>query len=141
MKNSRTFILFGLKWKRLFEWFNDLRAEKPGLSEFYLMGKLMLKIFFVPRSAQYARKDYFRRLWICHHCPIFDKQLKRCRKGEQGCGCYVPFKALAPVDCWLRDSDAKAGWGVSEYAEKKNLSYMKFFLHLGFYLLRSPRHE
>ena len=115
---NKTLLLFGLKWKRFSEWLCDLKAEKPGLIEFYLMSKLMLKIFFVPRTFEYARKNYFQRLLICHRCPIFDKRLKRCRKGELGCGCYVPFKALAPVDCWLRETDKSAGWGLAEYQGK-----------------------
>lgn len=108
-------FLFSLKWKRLFEWFSDLREEKPGISEFYLMGKLMLKIFLYPRALSIKRKVYFRRLWICHHCPVFDRKLKRCRNGEDGCGCYLPFKALAPVDGWLRETGKAGCWGLAEY--------------------------
>ncbi len=116
--NKKTFLLFTLKRKRFGEWLSDLRAEKPGISEFYLMGKLMVKIFFHPRPLELKRKVYFRRLLICHHCPVFDKTLKRCRKGNDGCGCYVPFKALAPVDCWAREKDARKGWGLAEYHGK-----------------------
>lgn len=115
---KRTFVLFSLKRKRMFEWFSDLRAEKPGLSEFYLMGKLMLKIFLYPRPLAVKRKVYFHRLWVCHHCPVFDKTLKRCRKGEDGCGCYIPFKALAPVNGWLRETGKQGCWGLAEYCGK-----------------------
>lgn len=116
--NTRVFFLFTLKLKRLREWFCDLRAEKPGLSEFYLMGMLMLRIFLYPRTLAVKRRVYFHRLSVCHRCPIFDKRLKRCRNGEQGCGCYIPFKALAPVDGWLREQGKSGCWGMAEYCGK-----------------------
>lgn len=117
--NRKSYLLFNLKLKRFVEWLADLSAEKPGASEFYLMARLMLKALLTGRSCTVAREDYFHRLMICHRCPIFDRKLKRCRKGESGCGCYVPFKALAPVDCWLRELDANAGWGISDYETNK----------------------
>lgn len=117
--NKKSLLLFTLKRKRFAEWLSDLRAEKPGLSEFYLMGKLMLKIFLYPRPLAVKRSVYFRRLWVCHHCPIFDPALKRCRKGEEGCGCYIPFKALAPVDGWLREQGKSGCWGLAEYKGEK----------------------
>lgn len=107
--------MFGLKWKRLGEWLADIKAEQPGAIEFYLMARLMLRIFFVYRTRAYARKNYIHRLTVCHRCPVFDRRLKRCRNGERGCGCYTPFKALAPVDCWSRETDKAAGWGLADY--------------------------
>lgn len=115
LANHRTLVLFNLKAKRFVEWCADLKAEKPGLSEFYLMGRLMVKIFFVPRSFAQARRNYRQRLLICSHCPIFDRALKRCRNGERGCGCYIPFKALAPVNGWLREQGEEGCWGLAEY--------------------------
>lgn len=113
--NKKTFLLFGLKRKRFIEWLSDIKAEKPGISEFYMMGKLMVKRFMMPRSYAVSKANYFHRLWVCHHCPIFDKKLKRCRRGEDGCGCYIPFKALAPVDGWLREQKRAGCWGLSDY--------------------------
>lgn len=113
--NKKSFLLFGLKRKRFVEWLSDIKAEKPGLSEFYLMAKLMVKRFMMPRSSAVSKANYFHRLWVCHHCHIFDKQLKRCRNGEEGCGCYTPFKALAPVDCWLVEEKRAGGWGLADY--------------------------
>lgn len=115
LRNHKSFFLFNLKIKRIFEWYCDLRAEKPGLSEFYLMAKLLLRAALSGRTREIARKNYFRRLLLCHRCPVYDPRLKRCRQGEKGCGCYVPFKALAPVDCWIRETDKNLGWGKNDY--------------------------
>jgi hypothetical protein len=112
---KKTFFLFGLKRKRFVEWLADIRAEQPGISEFYLMAKLLAKVFLYSRPLGVKRRVYFHRLRVCYNCPVFDSKLKRCRNGEDGCGCYVPFKALAPVDCWLREQGKAAGWGLSDY--------------------------
>lgn len=109
---------FGLKFSRFAEWFADIRAEQPGPLEFLQMGRLFVRMLANPRRLAPARADYLHRLSVCERCPIFDRTLKRCRsKDGRGCGCYVPFKALAPVDCWLREQDPSgvAGWGVADY--------------------------
>lgn len=115
LSNRRSLLLFRLKIKRLAEWSRDLSAEKPGLSEFHLMGKLLLKAALSGRSLAVGRHNYFQRLLTCHRCPVFDRKLKRCRNGERGCGCYMPFKALAPVSGWLRETGQKGCWGADEY--------------------------
>ena len=122
ISNHRTLFLFNLKVKRFREWLADIRAEQPGPVEFYAMGKLMAKILIYPRSFAQARRNYRQRLLICSHCPIFDRKLKRCRNGEDGCGCYIPFKALTPVNGWLREQGKAGCWGVVEYQGKKILS-------------------
>ena len=108
MKTTR--LLFGLKWGRFVEWTRDIRAEKPGPDEFYHMTLLAIKSVLRPIS----RKAYLHRLFVCHRCPVFNRKLKSCRNGEQGCGCYTPYKALGPVDCWSRESNPQAGWGRSD---------------------------
>lgn len=101
---------FGLRWHRMLEWFRDVRSEKPGIGEWLMMTRMAIRAFFSPIS----HKSYLRRLLICKRCPIFNPILKNCRKGDKGCGCYVPFKALARVDCWAREQDGKSGWGIAE---------------------------
>lgn len=102
--------IFGLKWVRFIEWTRDVRAERPGLNEFYHMTVLTIKSVLKPIS----RKAYLHRLWICHRCPVFNRKLKSCRNGADGCGCYTPYKALGPVDCWLREGDKTKGWGKGD---------------------------
>lgn len=97
MKHIRP--LFGLKFRRFIEWTRDIKAEKPGVDEFYHMGLLALKAMLRPISS----KAYRHRLTTCYRCPVFNRKLKSCRNGENGCGCYTPYKALGPVDCWLRE--------------------------------------
>lgn len=119
--NMRMRLLFGLKWVRFVEWTRDVQAEKPGLTEFYDMTVLTIKSVLQP----IGRKAYIRRLRICHRCPVFNRKLKSCRNGEHGCGCYTPYKALGPVDCWLREQNGavvvngrlslpKEGWGKKD---------------------------
>lgn len=63
--------------------------------------KEALLVCITPQS-----KDLYRhRLFICHRCPIFNKELKICRPfpgSEHGCGCYVPYRALGEGPCWGR---------------------------------------
>lgn len=105
-------FLFGLRWRRMKEWTQDILSERPGPYEMYRMTLMAGRALISPIS----RKQYLNRLLICEHCPIFNPVLKNCRKGELGCGCYVPYKALAQVDCWLREQDPKKGWGVADAA-------------------------
>lgn len=111
-KNMKTRLIFGLKWKRLPEWLRDLKAEGPGVDELWHMTVLACKAIRYPIS----RQAYIHRMFICHRCPVFNRKLKSCRNGEMGCGCYTPYKALAPVDCWLRESgaDLLPSWGKKD---------------------------
>jgi hypothetical protein len=109
---SRFRIFFGLRYSRIPAWIRDVWAEKPGLSEFIHMGIMSIKAALAPVS----KKEYFHRMLVCYHCPVFNRKLKSCRNGEQGCGCYVPYKAIAPVKCWLNESDASKGWEIPEKA-------------------------
>jgi len=120
--------LFGLKWSRVPEWIKDLRNEQPGLDEYMSMALMTLKAVLRPIS----HREYIHRLTVCHRCPIFNKQFKSCRNGEQGCGCYVAYKAKAPVDCWLREQDPKKGWGIADLAQspKKSLQIEQPLINL-----------
>ena len=39
-------------------------------------------------------------MYICYRCPMFNKDYKQC----EGCGCYVPYKALVKDHCWGREN-------------------------------------
>ena len=106
MKLIKKRIMFGLKYGRVIEWIKDVRAEKPGINELFHMAIMSVRAAFTPVS----KKEYFHRMYVCHHCPIFNKIRKSSRNGEQGCGCYTPYKAIAPVDCWLYEQDKTKGW-------------------------------
>lgn len=107
LKSGR--FMFGMKWERMIEWTKDVWREKPGIGELYMMTRMAIRAYLSP----IPRDEYLKRLLICEHCPVFDKQFKACRNGERGCGCFTPYKALANVECWLREQDpeGKAGWG------------------------------
>lgn len=105
-------LMFGLRWYRMIQWWRDIYSEKPGVNEFYHMTLMAIKALFNPIK----KNRWMHRMNICYHCPVFNKTLRNCRKGEQGCGCFVPYKALAEVDCWLREQDGKSGWGIADKA-------------------------
>lgn len=57
-----------------------------------------------------GRAEWRRRMRVCWGCPIYDRELKRCRPmdgHEFGCGCFVPVLALVrrpyPAGCWARE--------------------------------------
>lgn len=101
-------FLFGLKYKRFIAWCKDIWIEKPGIKELFLMSRMAIRALISP----IPKHVYLQRLTICEHCLIFNHATKACRNGERGCGCYVPYKALARVQCWLQEQNAAEGWGA-----------------------------
>lgn len=101
--------MFGLKWSRFPSWVADVWREKPGAIEMFMMAKMAARALISPIS----KREYIARLTYCEtKCPVFNHRTKACRNGEQGCGCYVPYKALAHVKCWKEEQDANTGWGA-----------------------------
>lgn len=71
--------------------------------------KVAVAILRVLIHAQFAsRKRWRYSMRRCWKCPLYDRELKRCRPWdghELGCGCYMPFKALV----------SKHGWATSRF--------------------------
>lgn len=72
----------------------------------------MLKILLLSRFRRRFTVDkitFRRRMRKCQACIVYDRTLKRCRPysgAEQGCGCYVPFKAvLSGASGWATEAD------------------------------------
>jgi hypothetical protein len=62
--------------------------------------RLMLSPWRWPRPG--VRRFRYR---ACLRCPVFDRNLRRCRPyngSAIGCGCYVPYAIAAGQKCWLR---------------------------------------
>lgn len=50
-----------------------------------------------------SRVPWRQKMRACYRCPIFDRELKRCRPysgAKLGCGCYTPFLALVEDRCF-----------------------------------------
>lgn len=83
-------------------------------------------ILGIYRGARQLRKghvvdklEWRRRMKVCFKCPIYDARYRRCRLGDMGCGCYVPFMALVKKECWMREKYGKAfGWGMRSYRQR-----------------------
>lgn len=47
------------------------------------------------------RAEWRKRVKACNRCLIYNPNKKICKRGELGCGCYIPLKARIPTeDCW-----------------------------------------
>ena len=102
----------GLGVKRIREWGAVLAEEDRYMTrkDRLLMALEGFKAIWVSPSP----KEWRLRMRICAKCPIYDKQLKRCRPftgSTWGCGCYAPYKALTPGACWAHHRNPQAGWG------------------------------
>jgi len=93
--------------KRIKEWAFLLKQE--GSKSGYL--KIIGAILFHVRFGFVAKQEWKQRIQICNTCPIYNKQLRQCKWGELGCGCYVPFLAKTKGSCWGRDNiGGDFGW-------------------------------
>lgn len=101
-------FMFGLRWVRMAQWAKDVWREKPGVGELYMMTRMAIRAMLSP----IPKHLYLERLTVCSRCDVYNHAMKSCRKGERGCGCYVPYKALARVQCWKEEQNANTGWGV-----------------------------
>lgn len=110
--------LLGFKHRRCAEWLDVIQEEGRVLSwaDRLRMGWAMI-------AAALALGGVSRQLWrarmrACRECPIYDRQMKRCRPQTGhllGCGCYMPFKALSrTAECWVDEviPDNDVGWSV-----------------------------
>lgn len=56
------------------------------------------------------------RMKACGKCPVYDRQMKRCRPytgSVAGCGCFMPYKAMArQARCWMEQVGVAQGWGT-----------------------------
>lgn len=87
----------GLKWVRLLEWRAVIQEEwrEIGWREVVHMvhGSLFPKV---------KARIWRSRVRACYRCPLFDRDLKRCRPytgSPYGCGCYVPYRLTDPRPC------------------------------------------
>lgn len=104
-------IVFGLRYERLNEWREVLKEEgrSMGPKQWWHLLREATRALLYPVS----RNKYLHRLVTCHRCPLYDKQLKRCRPytgAPVGCGCFVPYRAVSPAPCWLRERFPDQGW-------------------------------
>lgn len=100
---------FGLKPTRVKEWLTVLTEgdRKPGLKGWLEMARLLAVGLLNPR-----KQRWHARLRVCQTCPVYDRDLKRCQPytgSPLGCGCYMPFKAIAGT-CWLKDRGLDTNW-------------------------------
>lgn len=103
--------LLGLKWKRVKEWREVLKEEGRSMGPkqwWHLLCEAGNAILY-----PVGRAKYTHRLTVCQRCPIYDRGLKRCRPytgSALGCSCYVPYRAVSPAPCWLRERFPDQGW-------------------------------
>lgn len=109
-----------MKWRKRFsEWaviYNGAAGEVP-------RWRLWIKMIRALMSGTIPRRVYIRRLRTCMKCPVYDPILRVCRPrnpafSHLGCGCYIPFTALAaapyPKGCWGRQHLPSVGWPAWE---------------------------
>lgn len=93
---------FGLRWCRLQQWWRVLKREKRNLTIGVAIGMVRLAL---RSKGKPDRRTVVSRYWRCWHCPLFDRDLRRCRpfdESQNGCGCYTPYSIVAGKACWLR---------------------------------------
>lgn len=102
----------GLKVKRVDQWLEVLEEESHQMDRrawwnMMLAGARVALVHPVPDF------EFRRRMRICRACPVYDREMKRCRPytgSPDGCGCYVPFKALDNRPCPARLLNPRLGW-------------------------------
>lgn len=98
--------ILGLKLSRYRQWREVLREE---LRVIGWKQRFQLAIDLIGHSLHLRRhkRMRFRRMRKCYRCPVFDKDLRRCRPftgSPLGCGCWVPLSALCKDHGWLTDA-------------------------------------
>lgn len=105
-------LLVGLKVSRVDQWL-DLLEEESRVMTKKTWWDLFVAGLRVATLHPVKSKEFKRRIRICERCPIYDRSMRRCRPytgSPDGCGCYVPFKALDDRPCWIRLLDPTRGW-------------------------------
>jgi Fe-S-cluster containining protein len=103
-------LILGLKLARYREWWRVIAKERPKASKksqiSAIIGTANLIILHFWKHDVQWRRTRFSRLRRCYRCPIFDRQLKRCRPYDGsplGCGCYMPIAAGVKEHGWLHE--------------------------------------
>jgi len=102
--------VLGLRYARFKEWLEVLKEERKNVGLTQLWAMLVGALWATSKP---DRRGYRRRMRICAKCPIYDRELHRCRPftgAPVGCGCYMPYKAQGPGPCWLRERGHPGGW-------------------------------
>jgi hypothetical protein len=100
---------FGLRWSRLGEWVAVLRAERATIP---WGAMLKLAFWYAVGRNRIDSKTALRRYRACNQCPIFDKNLLRCRPytgSTVGCGCFAVYAIVTKKRCWLRERGIEFG--------------------------------
>jgi len=99
---------FGLKWKRLREWFLCLQEAGNSLT---LPLVWTMTVMAVKSLRGGKERRWRKRMKTCIACEVYEPELKRCGIADSGfgCGCYMPYKCIAGT-CWKRELGSKTGW-------------------------------
>ena len=92
--------------KRISEWLSVVMEEGRVVGYFSVVWSMVRGVWGV---GGVSRAEWVHRMFVCQRCPLYDRGMRRCRpwsSSKLGCGCYVPFLALAwrPYrgGCWGR---------------------------------------
>ena len=85
-----------ISWKRFKEFLRVAFGPRVTWRDYLTILKAGITISRSP----YSEEMWRARMYICYRCPMFNKDYKKC----DGCGCYVPYKALATEHCWGREN-------------------------------------
>lgn len=105
-----------LSIRRIKQWIEALRMAGVTRVPWWGMVTALL-------SGPAPREVWRRRMRTCMTCPLYSRPsgVPLCRSTHPqmlgvGCGCYLPFKALAaapyPAGCFGRGLDEEIGWPV-----------------------------
>lgn len=99
----------GFKLKRFYELSGILQKELR-IQGFGVAKELIRAGFLFLTERGVDRKLWRARIRACNRCLIYNPKERTCRRGDLGCGCYMPFKArVAESTCW-----SGKGWGPKE---------------------------
>lgn len=101
--------LLGLKLSRWRQWAQAVRAAGPSA-----WPRVASAAFWLVAEGLVSPRNYRARLTACNRCPIYDKASRRCADTVglgQGCGCYMPVKALGRgARCWMESATGRSEW-------------------------------
>lgn len=110
------YSILQIEYRHLREWLAVLKEERRQARLWPMVRALC--------TGRVSFRVWRRRMRTCARCPIYDRELRRCRGPvlngvETGCGCYVVFLALTrrpyPLGCWGRQVVGPGfGWGAEE---------------------------
>ena len=114
---------FGFKTVRFRQWLDVVDEEQRVLHWRDKLAMLWKIAMAGTRLGSVSRKAWRDKMRCCPKCPIFDRSLHRCRPftgSDLGCGCFVPFLALADKKCFADGLEEfkQFGWNA-----KKDLTH------------------